>query len=255
MIGGDDELSTLMADFERMYIEEYYSEYKRNYMILSREQQLCNPLNERHQSDGEKRLVMFSTILATGFLWRPHRFQQLFQREVVKALAPLLVGPDWENIGARIIKERNWSHMTRMVMAKAPRRFGKSVAVGMVVIALAETLPTSTQAIFSTGRRASKNLLEICHKMAIERGLGASITRYNQEELFIKNAATGEVARIFSYPANAKISNDACGFVRVSYKPMCFVCVYCFSWNGSYVFCVRALISSRFCCCCCVSMQ
>lgn len=204
-----DELSTLMADFERMYIVDYYADYKRSYMVLSREQQLCKPLNERHQSDGERRLVMFSTILATGFLWRPHCFQQAFQREVVKAIAPLLVGPDWENIGARIIKERNWTHMTRMVMAKAPRRFGKSVAVGMVVIALAETMPTSTQAIFSTGRRASKNLLEICHRMALERGLGNSIMRYNQEELFIKNAATGEIARIFSYPANAKISSNS----------------------------------------------
>lgn len=174
-------------------------------MVLAREQQLCRPVNDRQQSQGEKRLVRFMSILATGFRWRPHRFQQNFHREVIKAVAPLVVAEDWANDGARIMQERAWNFMTRMVMAKAPRRFGKSVAVAMVIAAIVETLTNSTQAIFSTSRRASKNLLEICHALIKQRGLEQCIIRYNQEELFVKNPNTDEVARIFSYPANAKV--------------------------------------------------
>lgn len=183
---------------------QYYEDYRRTCTVRALESQICAARCERVQSNGERRLVQFMTIMASGFQWRPHIFQQSFQREVTKAVAPLLVGDDWASNGARIMRERSWTHMTRMVMAKAPRRFGKSVAVAMVVIAIAETLPNSVQSIFSTGRRASRNLLEICHKMALERGLRDQIICYNQEQLFIKNA-NGEISRIFSYPANAKV--------------------------------------------------
>jgi hypothetical protein len=131
-----------------------------------------------------------------------------FHDEVVKAVAPSVVGPeDWDRVGPRIIKERKWDKIAQMVMAKAPRRFGKSVAVGMIVIAYAQVMGGSVQSIFSTGRRASRNLLDIAYKLALERGLGSRIVRYNQEELWFMND-DGTTSKIFSYPANAKISES-----------------------------------------------
>jgi hypothetical protein len=112
--------------------------------------------------------------------------------------------------------------MSKMVMAKAPRRFGKSVAVGMAIVAFAIVMSDTTQSIFSTGRRASKNLLEICYKQLVDLGLGsweAGVCGFfylvrlttikksgiNQENLFIKNPFTGRISKIFSYPSNPKI--------------------------------------------------
>ena len=151
------------------------------------------------------RLKRYEEILERGFVWRRHRFQKGFHDECVKALAPSIVGRDWDRVGPRIIKERLWLHLAQIVIAKAPRRFGKSAGVGMNAATYAEVMHGSVQAIFSTGRRASRNLLDICYKMIIERGLGPYICRYNQEELWIK-FPDGKTSKIFSYPANAKIS-------------------------------------------------
>lgn len=41
----------------------------------------------------------------------------------------------------------------------------------MALVAFAIVLPVTTQSIFSTGRRASKNLLEICYKQLCDLGL------------------------------------------------------------------------------------
>lgn len=94
-----------------------------------------------------------------------------------------------------------------MVMGKAPRRFGKSVSVGMVVIALALVLIKSevVQSIFSTGRRASRNLLQIAYNRLCDLGLQDRVERFNQEELFITDPLTGGVAKIYCYPSNSKI--------------------------------------------------
>ena len=112
-----------------------------------------------------------------------------------------------------------------MILAKAPRRFGKSIAgdqmnlffckyvdekkniVGMIVIAFALVMPGSTQAIFSTGRRASRNLLEICYKHLVDLGLSDREVGFNQENLFIKDPESGKISKIYCYPSNSKVGN------------------------------------------------
>lgn len=192
--------------FEKYYIESFHNDFKMRLEVNTKNSALIDLVEKREISDGEAKLKRFEEILESGFTWKRHLFQRMFHNEVVKGLARMIVGKDWPQVGPRIIKERGWTQLAQMVMANAPRRFGKSVSVAMIAIAFAEVMEGLTQAIFSTGRRASKNLLDICYKLALERGLGESIVRYNQEELWIRTAS-GKVSKIFSYPANAKISS------------------------------------------------
>jgi hypothetical protein len=127
-------------------------------------------------------------------------------------LAELIVGKDWTTIGPVIQKMRGWTEMSKMILAKAPRRMGKSIAVGMIVIALAIICPGITQSIFSTGRRASRNLLEICYKHLSDLGLADREVRFNMEELFVKDPLTGKISKIFCYPSNSKIGTRSLPF-------------------------------------------
>jgi len=85
-----------------------------------------------------------------------------------------------------------------------PRRFGKTVAVGMYVGALALVVPGCEQAIFSTGRRASSKLLELVSSLVAQVPGGADrVVKSNQETVWISHPC-GTVSKINSYPSCAK---------------------------------------------------
>ena len=202
-------LQSEMYKLEQKHLSAFYVNCKRRYEVKPKDKLWISPEDKIQVSEGEKKLQEFEDILYNGFSWKLHNFQRGFAEKAVIALAPSIVGDDWGRDGPRIIKERGWETPSQMVMAKAPRRFGKTAVVAMLVIAYAEVMPRTTQAIFSTGRRASKNLLDICHKFALERGFrpGIEIEHFNQEELWIRNPRDPrEATKIMSYPANAKIS-------------------------------------------------
>lgn len=185
--------------------DEFIQEYKK-YSVKTTEEYFVKNVIEPRELAGEKRLRDFENLVYNGYTYKPHKFQRGFLEEAIKGLAPLLVGhEDWMIAGPTIIRQRGWNEVSKMIMAKAPRRFGKSVAVGMIVIALALLVPGITQSIFSTGRRASRNLLEICYKLLCDLGLQYRVEKFNQEELFIVDPVTGKQSGIFCYPSNSKI--------------------------------------------------
>lgn len=196
----------VMESAEQYYLDQFHKQTEKM-RVYNKVEQFSAPTIEARASNGEARLRKFEEILENGYKYKPHKFQKGFHKEATKALAPSIVGPeDWERIGPRIIQERGYKTIAQMVAAKAPRRFGKSVGLAMIAIAYAEVMPGHTQSIFSTGRRASKNLLDICYKLAVERGLSQYIDRFNQEELiFLWDKEKKIYSKIFSYPANAKV--------------------------------------------------
>ena len=165
---------------------------------------------------GEARLRKFEEILENGYVYTRHIFQKEFHDEIVKAMGESIVGDDWARVGPYLSQQRGWTKTGKAVMGMAPRRFGKSISVAQVVIARAEVMivhdpvvQEDVQAIFSTGRRASTNLLQYCYHMALERGLGPRIRKFNDETLWIAGGEPGDptppMAKIYSYPSNAKI--------------------------------------------------
>lgn len=189
------------------YEDEFLLDYKK-YSVKSPEEYFVENVKEPKELAGEKRLRDFENLIYNGFSYKPHKFQRGFLNEATKGLAPLLVGQeDWMVIGPTITRQRRWDEVSKMIMAKAPRRFGKSVSVGMINVGMAILVPGITQSIFSTGRRASRNLLEICYKLLCDLGLQYRVEKFNQEELFIVDPLTGKKSCIFCYPSNSKIDH------------------------------------------------
>lgn len=170
---------------------------------------------ESDELEGMKKFRQFEDILENGFEFRRSHFQKGFHDYCVSAVAPNVVGAaDWERIGPQIIKQKQWTaaQLGKMKLAQAPRRFGKSQAVGRFAVCFGIVKAGSVQAIFSTGRRASKNLLDIMYKCLCEAGYGHTVTRYNHEELFFRpDGPLGGESKIYSYPAKAKIGRDVRG--------------------------------------------
>lgn len=134
-----------------MYHEEAFYIEAKNYEIYERDVYFTHPPKLNDTLQGEERLRRFENIIFNGYHYKPHKFQQGFLKEAVKGLAELLVGPeDWRTIGPSIIQQRGWTTMSKMILAKAPRRFGKSMAVGMIVIAYAAVMPGSVVCIISS---------------------------------------------------------------------------------------------------------
>lgn len=155
--------------------------------ILSREDYITNPPDVQRATTGEERLREFEELLENGFGIERGDFQREFHAQVTKEVAENIVGPeDWAKIGEKLKRARGWRIIRQRLMASAPRRFGKSVALAQIVAAYAVIVPASVQCIFSTGRRASKNDLEIIYKLICDLGHKDWIVKFNDEELWLR---------------------------------------------------------------------
>lgn len=86
------------------------------------------------RSNGEQRFQKFMQLLRNGFTYEPSLFQVEFLVKVAQCLARMVVGPrDWPYVGPRLAQRYNWDlgRMSLMLLAKAPRRFGKTVALSI----------------------------------------------------------------------------------------------------------------------------
>jgi len=94
------------------------------------------------------------------------------------------------------------------VMIITPRRWGKTYSVAMFVAASAFAIESTTQAIFSTGRRASKKLLDLIYQFLCKLpGMKESIITKNVEEIRIQGpGGEGDIRTICSYPSKVIVS-------------------------------------------------
>jgi hypothetical protein len=117
-----------------------------------------------------------------------------------------IYGSTWEANATRVMLEQGWSEAKLHVMAVTPRRFGKTFSVGMFVAAVLLTVPHTRQCIFSTGRRASRWLLELIHDFVCKIPGGADrVIQYNQETLEIRGDTPDDRRLVSSYPGQAKV--------------------------------------------------
>ena len=159
--------------------------------------------------EGEQRLVNCENALENVMCWKRHRFQREFHDRCLASLAKLIVGDkDWEAVGERICRERNWDTDASICAAAAARRFGKSVAVADLAAVLAVFGPRKLrQGIFSPGRRQSRYLGEIIYSTLVESGFKHMITVYNQEEMWIVPDPNkpDDIRKIFYFPASSHV--------------------------------------------------
>ena len=87
-----------------------------------------------------------------------------------------------------------------------PRRFGKTMSVGMFVAAYLYSVENAEICIFSTGRRASQKLLELIKQLIEKLTNGRErILKFNQEILNVSNYdGSPGASKLSSFPSNAK---------------------------------------------------
>ena len=137
--------------------------------------------------------------------WTRSNTQRRFHEAFLNACVRFLFSQDSTPPDYRDILDRNnWEDIRQQCLCMTPRRFGKTVAVGMFVGAIALVVAGSEQAIFSTGRRASNKLLELVSQLVSQVPGGADrIVKSNQETVWISHSC-GAVSKINSYPSCAK---------------------------------------------------
>ena len=176
-----------------------------------------NILHSDNMSKGEKRLRDFVGRFSNGFRMKkkpcvPEKFQLGFVNLMSQVLAPNIVGAEWNVIGPRLCKEFGWEtgKEQKLVLAQAPRRFGKTVAIAMAMLNLAMTKAQSVQSAFSTSKRASQNLKNCVMKLLKDSGYGDLIVVCGDEKLFIRTLYPedgGAISEMNFYPNNKTIGS------------------------------------------------
>ena len=154
---------------------------------------------------GTDRLAALRDVLENGYTWTRSNTQRRFHESFLNACVRYLYSHDSVPPDYREIMDANkWVDIRQQCLCMTPRRFGKTVAVGMFVGAMALVIPGCEQAIFSTGRRASNKLLELVSQLVSQvPGASERIVKSNQETVWISHPG-GQVAKINSYPSCAK---------------------------------------------------
>lgn len=87
----------------------------------------------------------------------------------------------------------------------------QTYSVAMFVVACAAGVENIEQAIFSTGRRASKKLLDLVYKLLRKiPGLRDSVIVRNVETIWIRGpGGEDDIRKIYSYPSKASVRRFA----------------------------------------------
>lgn len=145
--------------------------------------------------------------------WLREEAQKKLHRSYLIASLPLIYGKDWEIHCARVLKLFGVDDLKSLVLAIYARRFGKTISIANFVSPILIVMGGITISTFSTGRRASGNLMDECVKILSENPkLWARVITHNQEKLRIaekarvgSNTLSPVNASTFnSYPSNPK---------------------------------------------------
>ena len=109
--------------------------------------------------------------------------QVLFHKYFIQACLPKIYGEkDWNENSVRVMQAQNIKCIRYEVTAITPRRWGKTWAVAMYVLAVMLAVPGIRVCVFSTGKRASSSLMEIITQfMGMIPGLNDRKVKENQE--------------------------------------------------------------------------
>jgi len=191
--------------FEQAIVNDNSKRQRAVYQTMPRLRSTMQGASSSIESIGHGRLVQLRDILENGYEWKRSNTQRRFHEAFLNSCARYLYSHDASPPDFREIMDKNhWIDIRQQCLCMTPRRFGKTVAVGMFVGAMALVVPGCEQAIFSTGRRASSKLLELVSSLVAQVPGGADrVVKSNQETVWISHPC-GTVSKINSYPSCAK---------------------------------------------------
>ena len=155
---------------------------------------------------GWRRLMTIRRALDSFTGFERTKMQKRFHHAFLQATAMHLFRDDVDVDLARVMKQNQWESLKQQCLCMTPRRFGKTMSVGMFCASYLYSVENCEIAIFSTGRRASQKLLELINSLICKLPGGKDrIIKYNQEVLNMSNydGSYGQ-SKLSSYPSNAK---------------------------------------------------
>ena len=140
--------------------------------------------------------------------------QRYFHKKIVESILPWVYGKaEFSRYKDRILQEVGLhpDKYNQYTLISTPRRWGKTTSVAIFVASALFTVPEIWISVYSTGRRASKALSDLVHKLLkkLEEAAGYQKTKVlvkNTEELFYRGTIGSDVRQLFSYPATVQVS-------------------------------------------------
>lgn len=161
------------------------------------------------QLRGREAMRVFNELLEAGLYYERSLMQSEFHERCASALAKLICGGshEWERIAERTCRQRSWFLLSEFVLGQMPRRFGKTLSLSMIMIALALVRPGLKQAVFATSARIAEYFGEYGFNILVKTGRVQHIVNKNHERLVIrplgsKTFAPAETSTLYFYPAN-----------------------------------------------------
>ena len=113
------------------------------------------------------------------------REQRIFHTAYVNTCLPHIYGTEWATSSIRVLKRRRVDELSIGTLVRAPRRFGKSWAVGQFNAVILIYCPGLTIAIFARTKRQTGWLAGITVRFIMMAGKGGRILKYSGETLFV----------------------------------------------------------------------
>jgi len=158
---------------------------------------------------GEDKFNLFVFLVRAGFVWRLKKFQLRFFELIMQTLAENIVGATWATEGERIMRKHGWRSSPKVCAASAPRRFGKTVTLAVVMCAYTVLMPGRIQSVFSTGGRASGGLRDLVKKTLEESGMAGMLLTHgnNQEKVLVRSIYNQgpQYSTMCFYPSDEKV--------------------------------------------------
>lgn len=221
-----------LADFQEKKKQEWLTRLETRLQIST------NPLRDIGHSSGDQRLAKIRYYLNNLGEWKRSSDQILFHEHFLVACLPHIYNKDWNANGARVMSSMDIQRIDYEVLCQTPRRFGKTISVGMFVAVLAAFCPGIKISIFSTGSRASKSMVDnILLFMHLIPGATRRKIKQSKEELMFSREWLGpkggpgsaaarnaehlpDTSVIKSYPASVDSKSRNC-----TYWFIYFLCV------------------------------
>ena len=147
----------------------------------------------------EIRTGEFVTRQRVGIGTTPRKVKKTFMMSAAMILAPVVAGDSWRDIGPELCSEMNWpfAKSYKIMLASAPRRFGKTRFVSMVILNYALSCPGVVVVVFSTSQDTSNLLSEDVRNLIAAAGsvefvgvkftISDLVTKSAQKELKIRS--------------------------------------------------------------------
>ncbi len=201
---------------EKEILKKEKVNFLKNNYVRSRIDTYTDPIKSVREkvTQGEKRLEFVEHLLEHDFGLNRTKHQREFHNLILNSLAPIICDVDWEICAQKVMEERGWKVIRSLTIALLPRRFGKSVAVNLIIAAVAIACAlyplsyTLKQGLFFTAQRTSDNNMRYI-KQFIKKTKYTYLLKKETNEMLILSqfGLDSEKASIVSsFPSNAKVS-------------------------------------------------